>query len=50
MHSKLEQLLIIEKQNEEDKDEMLKFYGSDFEKKMSSSPNSIYFMPPTVYP
>ena len=31
-YSKLEQLLIMEKQNEEDTDEMLKFYGSDFEK------------------
>ena len=31
-YSKLEQLLLMEKQNEEDTDEVLKFYGSDFEK------------------
>ena len=32
MYSKLEQLLIMEKENKEDTDEVLKFYGSDFEK------------------
>ena len=32
MYSKLEQLLIMEKQNKEDTDEVLEFYGSDFEK------------------
>ena len=32
MYSKLEQLLIMEKQNKEDTDEVLKSYGSDFEK------------------
>ena len=32
MYSKLKQLLIMEKQNEEDTDEVFKFYGSDFEK------------------
>ena len=30
MYSKLEQFLIMEEQNEEDIDEVLKFYGSDF--------------------